>query len=100
MRLSRLQKYILTKSFYSRDKMVGRRVFYGFYTVRELEKGRKRIHDTIHKSIVALVKKDLLVAHGWRTSKKWFIQKVHITSKGKMVIKELLRSLQGKLPIK
>lgn len=80
--------------------MVGRRVFYGFYTIKELEKNRKRIHDTIHKSISALVKKDMLVAHGWKTSKKWFIQKVHITNNGKKAIKELLRSLQGKLPIK
>jgi len=100
MRLSKLQKYILDKCFYTKKGVLGKRDLFGFYSIGDIEKRKKKIADTIHKSIEALVKKDLLVAFGHKTAKKWFIHKVKITRKGKKLIKELIQNMQGKLPIK
>lgn len=100
MRLSRLQKYILTKCYYDRQGIIGKREFYEFYSKKELNNHKKSVQDAVHKSIDSLVEKDLSVAHGHKTAKRWFIHKVRITSRGKKVIKELIKKRQRKLPIK
>jgi DNA-binding MarR family transcriptional regulator len=100
MRLSGLQKYILTKCYYDRNSIAGKHEFYSFYSKNELEKHKKSVQDTVHKSIDSLVEKDLLVAYGHRTAHKWFIHKVRITSRGKKLIRELIKGRQRKLPIK
>ncbi len=100
MRLSRLQKYILDRCFYTKKGILGKRELVHFYSPVDIEKKRKKIMDTIHKSIEALVKKDMLVSFGHKTAKKWFIHKVKITKRGRKLIKELIKKMQGKLPIK
>lgn len=100
MRLSKLQKYILNRCFYSKKGILGKKELFGFYSLSDIEKRKKKIMDTIHKSAEALVKKDLLAAFGHKTAKKWFIHKVKITRRGKKMVKELIKNMQGKLPIK
>jgi hypothetical protein len=100
MRLSKLQKYILDRCFYTKKGILGKRELINFYSLNDIEKKRKKIMDTIHKSIEALVKTDLLVAFGHKTAKKWFIHKIKITRRGKKLIKGLIKNMQGKLPIK
>ena len=100
MRLSKLQKYILDRCFYTKKGVLGRRELFNFYSIADFERRRKKIIDTIHKSIEALVKKDLLVAFGHKTAKKWFIHKIKITKRGRKLIKGLIKNMQGKLPIK
>lgn len=100
MRLSKLQKYILDRTFYSKKGILGRREFLHFYSAGDINARRKKITDTIHKSIERLVEKDLLAAFGHKTAKKWFIHKVKITKRGRKLIKELIKNMQGKLPIK
>lgn len=99
MGLSRLQKYILTKCYYEKNGIVGKRELYDFYSKSELEK-KINIQVVLQKSIETLVKKDLLISHGHKTAKKWFVHKVRITSRGKKIIKQLIKKRQRKLPIK
>ncbi len=100
MRLSRLQKYILTKCFYDKKGIVGRREFYDFYSREELNSRGKSVRIAVHNSIERLVEKDLLTAYGHKTAKRWFIHKAKITDRGKKIIRELIKKTQGKLPIK
>jgi len=100
MRLSRLQKYILNQCYLSRNKAKSKADFYSFYPRKELEKNKRNIADVIRRSLESMVAKDLLVAYGKKTSQKWFIQKIRLTSKGKRVAKEIIKQRQRKLPIK
>ncbi len=100
MRLSRLQKYILTKCYYDKNGIVGKKEIYEFYSKNEIDNHKKYIQDAAHKSLDSLVEKDLIVAHGYKTAKKLYIHKARITTKGKKLIKEHIKKRQGKLPIK
>ena len=100
MRLSGLQKYILNQCYLSRKKAKLKADFYSFYPRKELEKNQRNIADVIHRSLESMIIKDLLIAYGKKTSQKWFIQKVKLTSKGKRVAKEIIGQRQRKLPIK
>lgn len=100
MRLSKLQKYILDRCFYTKKGILGKRELFYFYSAGGIEQKRKEITDTIHKSIEALVKRDLLVAFGHKTARRWFIYKIKITRRGKKIIRDLIKNMQGKLPIK
>lgn len=114
MRLSRLQKYILEKCYLSKSKGGQKVDFYDFYSKKELKKnhrksrrqggasgaGKKIIQDVIHKSLDSLVVKDLLIAIGKKTAKKWYIKKVRLTASGKRLARELIKSKQLKLKIK
>ena len=99
MRLSGLQKYILNQC-YLKNNAGAKADFYGFYPKKEIDKNKKGIQDIIHKSLESLVAKDLLVAFGRKTAKKWFINKVKLTPKGKRAAKEIIKQRQRKLPIK
>ena len=100
MRLSRLQKYILEKCYLNKNKGGQKVDFYGFYPKKDLTKNQKIIQDVVHKSLDSLVTKDLLVAIGRKTAKKWYIQKVRLTASGRRLTRELIKSKQLKLKIK
>jgi len=91
MRLSRLQKYILTKCYYDKKGIVGRRELYDFYSKEDLAHRKKSVEIAVHNSIERLVEKDLLTAYGHKTAKRWFIHKAKITAKGKKTIKEIIK---------
>jgi len=100
MRLSKLQKYILLKCFEKKNFVELKSEFYDFYKKSELLKNKNSIQIRVHNSIENLVEKDLAAAFGYKTKKKWFINKVRLTSKGKKKALELLKKRQRKLPIK
>ncbi len=96
MRLSKLQKYILEKSYNEKFSLPAE--FYGWYA--KAGKNRKQIQDIIHKSLDLLVAGDLLTALGKKTAKKWFIQKVKLTRLGKKLALNIIKNRQRRLPIK
>ena len=96
MRLSRLQKYILEKSYNFKASLPVE--FYDFY--RKNTTSKKIIQDIIHKSLDSLVAGDMLTAIGKKTSKKWFIYKVKLTNLGKKTANLIIKNRQRKLPIK
>ena len=100
MRLSKLQQYILTQCYFSKDDVNLKVDFYDFYPKKDLEKNYKNIQDTIHKSLESLTKKDLIISFGKKTAYKWFIEKVKLTAKGRNLAKEFISKRQRKLPMK
>jgi len=100
MRLSRLQKYILEKCSSNKSGAELKTAFYNFYPAKKFKKNKKNVQDIIHKSLESMVGKDLIVAFGRQTAKKWFIYKVKLTKPGRRLVKEIIKSRQRRLPIK
>ena len=98
MRLSSLQKFILEKCLEGKNCTESKRHFFVFYPLEELKNNKKIIQDTLHKSLDGLVTKDLIVAYGKKTSAKWFINRVKLTSEGKKKAREIIQAKQRKLP--
>jgi len=96
MRLSGLQKSILNRC-YSKNNAGTNADFYGFCLKEKTNK--KVVQDIVHKSLESLVEKDLLVAFGKKTAKKWFIEKVRLTREGRALVKKIIEQRQGKLPL-
>ena len=97
MRLSKLQKYILTKCLEAKNKTEWPKNFLEFYPKAQLAKNKKSIQDIIHKSLESLTTDDLVVAYGHRTAQKWFIQKVKLTARGRKKAIAIIKSRQMKL---
>jgi len=100
MRLSKLQKHILIKSYESRLPTAKRSDFYDFYKNTALDDKREFIQKTVHKSLERLTGKGLMTSFGKKTSEKWFIHEVSLTEEGRQVADKLVRKNQPKLPIK
>ena len=100
MRLSKLQKYILTRCYENKNVKVPKFAFYKYYSDKEVKENRLGAQVGVQGSIENLVAKDLLVAFGHKTAKKLYIDKVRLTAKGKRAAKELIKKRQRKLPIK
>jgi len=99
MRLSKLQKYILIKCFEKRGLTLKKEDLYKFYGSDEVKKNLNSVQIRVAKSIDNLVEKDLAVALGRKTKKKWFVENVRLSPKGKKAAQELLLKKQKKLPI-
>jgi hypothetical protein len=97
MRLSRLQKNIITGIFLGGQRPKTPADFFLFYSEAELKKNKKTIGDTIHNSLENLVAKDLLVAYGRKTAQKWYIDKVKLTSSGRKLARDFIERKQPKL---
>jgi len=97
MRLSKLQKYILTQAA-ERKGVCPKAVFYGFYPAVELEKNRIAAQTALQKSLDNLVEKDLIAAYGYKTARKWHIERVKLTAGGKRLAKSIIQGKQRKLP--
>ena len=100
MRLSKLQKYILNQCYLSKNTAKPKADFYSFYSKKELEKNKRNIIDIVHRSLESMIKKDLIIAYGKKTSQKWFIQKIKLTNEGGRIAQEIIKQRQRKLPIK
>lgn len=98
MRLSRLQKYILSQCYFNKNKAKLKVEFYGFYPKKELKNNKLGVQVSLQKSIDNLVLKDLVVAYGHKTARKWYVNKVKLTVKGRKIAKELIKKRQRKLP--
>jgi hypothetical protein len=90
----------LEKCFNHPDKFILKPDFYIFYGISEFGKNKKKYLDIIHCSLENLVSKDLINTFGKKTKEKWFIEKVSLTSKGKIIAKEMIKNRQKKLPLK
>ena len=108
MRLSTLQKFILTEC-YSRKGRVKKNILLGFYDKRryDLCNSRDRISgieqllpsakdqvDIITKSVESLIDKGLMVGYGVRTPKKWYIEEIRLMPKGRKIARRLLGEQQ------
>ena len=100
MRLSKLQKFIILKCFENKGGGEQKTEFYKYYSAKKAKEKRVAIQVAIQNSIDSLVEKDLIVAYGHKTAKKWTVNRVKLTSKGKKLARELILSNQKKLPIK
>ncbi len=100
MRLSKLQKYVLTSFIINKNSVKLKTDFYNFYTADFFKKHKKALQDSVHKSLDNLVAKDLLIAFGKKTAAKWFITKVKITPLGRKLAYQIIKNRQRKLPIK
>ncbi len=100
MRLSKLQKYILTSFYLNKQNVKFKKDFYSFYPTEKFKKDKKSIQDIIHKSLENLTAKDLLASYGRKTAEKWFIDKVRLTGQGRHLALKMIKNRQRKLPIK
>lgn len=95
MRLSPLQKHVLSVCFAAKGK-VPRAPFHKFYEGKEVKP--KDLVDTITKTLERLIDKGLLVGLGVRTPKKWYIKEVRLTPAGRKVARKL-QGEQQHLPL-
>lgn len=99
MKLSRLQKYILSKGLEGRQYSVSKSVLSSFYG--SLKK-KPKIEDQlsiITKSVDRLIKNGLIKGVGVKTAEKWFIKEVVLTKEGIKKARELFGK-QQELPLK
>jgi len=54
-----------------------------FYDKRKNKPKHDDMVNIITKSVDRLIKKELLVGHGIKTAKKWFVKEVRLTPKGR-----------------
>ena len=99
MKLSALQKYILKQCVQTKDKTISKAILERFYNNNKNKPKPKDIINIITKSVERLIKKELVIGYGWKTSHKWFINQVKLTPKGKKIAKSLF-GIQQKLPLK
>lgn len=94
-KLSRLQKFILTKSL--ANDTTNKNIFSNFYKDKKVKP--HDVEKIISSSINKLIKRDLVIAHCKKTKEKIFIETINLTSHGKKLAKQLL-GIQEHLPIK
>ncbi len=92
MRLSRLQKYILARSWEARGKFDRERLMEFFSSSIP----RKEAMDSLTRSLERLIDHELMVGYGVRTPHKWYIKEVRLTPKGRKEAKRI-RGEQQKL---
>ena len=98
MRLSPLQKYILRACYFIPPRIVNRGGFAKFYE-RQAHKPSGDMVNIITKSLEALIDRGFMTGYGVRTTEKWFIREVKLTSTGRKVARKLLGE-QVQLPFK
>jgi hypothetical protein len=99
MKISRLQRYILLNCYLAkRDRLLKKKLF-SFYGKAVKKPKAKDINDIITRSINLLIKKDLTVGFGSKTSQKWYIREIKLTPAGRKLAKKFLGE-QRKLPFK
>lgn len=92
MRLSKLQKHILSRSLEARGKFDRERLM-DFFPSSVL---RKESMDAVTKSLERLIDHELMTGYGVRTPHKWYIKEVRLTPLGRKEAKRI-RGEQQKL---
>jgi len=100
MRLSRLQKHILTQCYSNKNSAKLKSDFYNFYPKKDLKKNKLGIQVSLQKSFDNMVEKDYIIAYGHKTARKWYVNKIKLTVKGRKLAKTLIKGRQRRLPIK
>lgn len=98
MRLSALQKFILTES-YQRKGRLKKKILLNFYDKQKEKPSEKDQVDTVTKSVESLIDKGMMVGYGVRAPTKWYIEEVRLMPKGRKVARKLLGE-QQRLPLK
>lgn len=99
MKISRLQRYILLNCYLAKSGRISKSKLGSFYNQAKKKPAPKDINDIVTKSINLLIKKDLVVGYGSKTSKKLYIKEIRLTAKGRNLAKKFLGQ-QQKLPFK
>ena len=97
MRLSSLQKFILTEC-YARKGRVTKKILLHHYDKQKDQPSEKDQVNTVTKSVESLIDQGLMVGYGVRTPKKWYIEEVRLMPKGRRVARKLLGE-QQELPL-
>lgn len=90
MKLSKLQRFILEKTYLSGRVKVTRQVFMTYYKYFKKAPSSKLQVNIITQSLERLIDKGLIVGYGKKTQKKLFIDSIQLTAKGRKIVKELL----------
>lgn len=88
MKLSGLQRFALIECYNRRTTRVPRITVHNFY--RNMPKKPGYVQDVVTKSLEALIDRGLLIGYGRRTPKKWFIDGIKLTPKGRKIARVLL----------
>ncbi len=96
MRLSALQRHVLKECAQSPKPRLARRIFTEYYKRRPTPRS---IAESITVSLERLIDKGFLIGFGRRTPKKWFIEEVKLTPRGRKMARQLLGQ-QQQLPLK
>lgn len=96
MALSALQKFCLTAA-YAAKGWCDRKKIHAFYRTHEREVGEGEQVKIITKSIERLIDRALMVGRGVRTPKKWYIEEVRLTAKGRRLARALQKAKQPQL---
>ena len=99
MKLSPLQKYILKQCALASNKTISKPVLYRYYSDAKKRPKQKDLANDVTKSVDRLIKKELVVGYGWKTAKKWFIERVKLSAEGGKIARGLF-GVQQKLPLK
>lgn len=99
MKLSKLQKFILIQCKDSRQNKVLRKDFLEYYKGLKKKPTCEDQQNIITKSLMRLIRKDLLVGFGEITKEKIYVSRVRLTRMGRKEVRRLL-DRQQKLPLK
>lgn len=97
MRLSGLQRFALIECYTRRSTRLIRKVVHGYY--RSMPKQPGHVQDVVTKSLESLIDRGLLIGYGRRTPKRWFIDEIRLTPRGRKIARTLLGE-QLSLPLR
>jgi len=98
MRIGPLQKYILLVSR-SKRGWIDRDTFLDYYHGAKVKPKMDDRINAITKAFEKLIRQNLLVANGVKTSEKFFIISIKLTTEGRRAARAIIGS-QQRLPIK
>lgn len=94
MRLSSLQKYILTAAREAKGKF-GRERLMKFYAEGSDGPSHKEQMDAVTKALERMIDRELMTGYGVRTPHKWFIKEIKLTPKGRKLAKKIYGEQQS-----
>ncbi len=95
MRLSVLQKQILSECYFASGKILSEEIVKSYRG-----RGMRNVRGIVIKSLERLIKKELLSAVAKKTSQKLFIKEIKLTKLGRELVRKILKQKQKKLPLK
>lgn len=98
MKLSSLQRYILWEAYGNRGILV-RPKMNEFYKSAKRQPKAHDLANIVSRSLDRLVAKELAVGFGRKTAKRWYIESIKLTPKGRAAARRLLGEQQT-LPLK
>lgn len=99
MVFSGLQRYILLQAVTSPGRALSRGSLAQYYATAKRRPKPRALANVIARSLDRLIGRGLLVGHGRKTSRKWFIQTVKLTPRGRGMARRFLGQQQS-LPLK